>query len=304
METQTAPSFGRTDSIVIPFPGQPADQPATSPQDIASDSTSTTTGRTYTFKEAAELLQCGDESTLRNRYWKEKVEPAFRHFPTPLQSIARYDRNDKPIYRLNEMAIAVLRAFLNAKAEGREDAFLLAARQEYPAPTPPDTPDGDSITQPSIAVETKAATVVDAPELPQTYSLAAFAGEAIEIDDPLALANQIVQAIDHVQNAMQADIDRKEKKLNDTRKAQKIVSEKVQELKFDQRFYQEKATQLSNSQTENTQALQELAALMQSWESPPPLPLLRLASCTGDRALCLFDRLLPPHPNPSAGTDP
>jgi len=270
MEMQTAPSFGRTDSIVIPFPGQAQDVPAARPTDNPLDAPRTATGRTYTFKEAAELLECGDESTLRNRYWKEKVEPAFRHFPTPLQSIARYDRHDKPIYRLNETAIAVLRAFLDAKAEGREDAFLLAARQEYPAPVTPDTdtPDIDSTTQQSIAVETKAATVIDAPELPQTYSLVAFAGEAIEIDDPLALANQIVQAIDHVQTAMQEDINRKEKKLNDTRKAQKIVSEKVQELKFEKRFYQEKNLSLNSAQTENTQALQELAALMQKLGKP------------------------------------
>ncbi|NJL19589.1 MAG: hypothetical protein HC895_00235 [Leptolyngbyaceae cyanobacterium SM1_3_5] len=247
-------------------------QPATSPQDISPDSTSTTTGRTYTFKEAAELLLCGDESTLRNRYWKEKIEPAFRHFPTPLQSIAKYDRNDKPIYRLNEVAIAVLRAFLEAKAEGREDAFLLTARQEYPAPAATDDPADESETQKSIEVETKAVTVVDTPLLPQTYSLAALAGDAIAIDDPLALANQIVQAIENVQTAMKTDIDRKEQKLNDTRKAKEIVSAKVQELKFEQRLYQERNASINNAQNQDTQSLQELTSFLQALGKPPAAP--------------------------------
>lgn len=66
---------------MIPFPGQIADMPATNPADVLPDSHQMSAGRTYTFKEAAVLLQCGDESTLRNRYWKEKVEPAFRYLP-------------------------------------------------------------------------------------------------------------------------------------------------------------------------------------------------------------------------------
>ncbi|MBD2092371.1 hypothetical protein H6F67_21205 [Microcoleus sp. FACHB-1515] len=269
MEMQTAPSFGRTDSIVIPFPGQPAESLASRPQDNPSDSPRTESGRTYTFKQAAELLECGDESTLRNRYWKQKVEPAFRHCPTPLQSIAKYDTNGNPIYRLNETAIEVLRAFLTAKAEGRDDAFLMAAREQFPAPLPPNQQEAQSQPQREINVETKAAIVVDTPALPQTYSLAALTGEAIEINDPMALATQIVQAIDHVQTAMQTDIERKEQKLNETRKAKEIVSNKVQELKLDQRFYQEKNSQLSQSQTSDTQALQELAAFMQALGKPP-----------------------------------
>jgi uncharacterized protein YktA (UPF0223 family) len=267
MENQTAPTLERTESIVIPFPGQSTDVPSNSPADALSDGQRIETGRTYTFKEAADLLQCGDESTLRNRYWKEKVEPAFRYCPTPLQSIARYDRNDKPIYRLNDAAIEVLRAFLVAKADGREESFLIAARQQYPAPTPsqPELP-----TPPNVSVETKAAIVIATPELPQTYTLETFqSADAIEIDDPLALANQIVQAVDQVQAAMQQDIERKERKLFETRKAKEIVSAKVQELKLDQRFYQEKATQLSTAQTQDTQTLQELATLLQRLGKPP-----------------------------------
>lgn len=271
MENQTAPVFGRTEPIVIPFPGQPADVPFSSPADVLPDEQRTEARRTYTFKEAAELLNCGDESTLRNRYWKEKIEPAFRYCPTPLQTIVRYDRNGKPTYRLNDAAIEVLQAFLAAKAEGREESFLMAARQQYPAPSPVESE--PTTTKPNLSVETKAAIVVATPELPKSYTLANFQTvESIEIDDPLTLANQIVQAVDHVQTAMQTDIERKEKKLTETRKAKEIVTAKVQELKLDQRFYQEKSSQLNTAQTQDTQTLQELARLLQGLGKPPAAP--------------------------------
>lgn len=272
MEMQTAPSFGRTDSIVIPFPGQPQNTPADRPADNSPDAPRTAPGRTYTFKEAADLLDCGDESTLRNRYWKQKIEPAFRHCPTPLQSIAKYDTNGNPIYRLNGTAIEVLRAFLVAKAEGRDDAFLMAAREQFPAPPPPAQSEPEPQTQREINVETKAATVVETPALPQTYSLATLTTGSIEIDDPLALATQVVAAIDHVQSAMKTDIERKEQKLNDTRKAKEIVSNKVQELKFEQRLYQERNAAINSAQSQDTQSLQELASFLQALGKPPSDP--------------------------------
>lgn len=268
MENQAVPTAGRTESIVIPFPGQPTGTPASNPADVLPDAQQPEAGQTYTFKQAAELLGCGDESTLRNRYWKEKIKPAFRYCPTPLQTVVRYDRKGKPTYRLNDAAIEALKAFLAAKSEGREEAFLIAARQQYPAPIEPEPTSGKSCD--AVEVETRSAIVVATPELPQIYTLEGFQlAEAIEIDDPLTLASQIVQAVDHVQIAMQRDIERKEKKLHETRKAKDLVTAKLQDLKLEQRFYQEKSTQLSTAQTQDTQTLQELATLLQGLGKPP-----------------------------------
>lgn len=140
MEKHTARVFGRTESIVIPFPGQPTDVSSTNPLDAVTDGQRTNNGhsngqnRTYTFKQAAEILGC-NESTLRRRYWQEKVEPAFKHCPNPLRTIARYNRDDQPVFEFSEFGLDVLRAFLAAKSEGKEDEFLMQARQQFPLKT-------------------------------------------------------------------------------------------------------------------------------------------------------------------------
>ena len=149
-------------------------------------------------------------------------------------------------------------AFLESQTQS--SAVLSALLQES-APTPP------------VMVDTGSAIVVSAPALPQSYSLGTLQNiTALEFDDPLALADQIVQAVDHVQTAMQRDIDRKQQKLNDTRKAKDLVTAKVQELKLDQRFYQEKNTQISTAQTQDTQSLQDLATLLQGLGKPTAAP--------------------------------
>ena len=139
MKNQVMPSFGRTESIVIPLPGQSTDTSSISPPDAATDEQWTDAGQgngqncTFTFKQASKILGC-NESTLRRRYWQEKVEPAFKHCSTPLRTIARYNRDDRPVFEFSKFGLEVLKAFLVAKSEGREDKFLIEARQQYPAP--------------------------------------------------------------------------------------------------------------------------------------------------------------------------
>jgi hypothetical protein len=139
MKNQVMPSFGRTESIVIPLPKQSTDTSSISPPDAATDEQWTDDGQgngqncTFTFKQASEILGC-NESTLRRRYWQEKVEPAFKHCPTPLRTIARYNRDDQPVFEFSEFGLEVLKAFLAAKSEGSEDKFLIEARRQYPAP--------------------------------------------------------------------------------------------------------------------------------------------------------------------------
>lgn len=108
-----------------------------------------------------------------------------------------------------------------------------------------------------------------APELPAIYTLQGLrANESIQIDDPLALANQAIQAISMVQDVMQADIRTREQKLQETKQAEKLLNDKVQELKIDKRFYQEKANQLDSAQTQSTQTLQDALSVLQTLGKP------------------------------------
>ncbi len=139
MKNQVMPPFGHTESIVIPLSGQSPDTSSISPPDTATDEQWTDDGQgsgqncTFTFKQASKILKC-NESTLRRRYWQEKVEPAFKYCPTPLRTIARYNRDDQPVFEFSEFGLEVLKAFLVAKSEGREDKFLIEVRRQYPAP--------------------------------------------------------------------------------------------------------------------------------------------------------------------------
>jgi hypothetical protein len=139
MKNQVMPSLGRTESIVIPLPKQSTDTSSISPPDAVTDKQWTDDGQdsgqncTFTFKQASKILGC-NESTLRRRYWQEKVEPAFKHCPIPLRTIARYNRDDQPVFEFSKFGLEVLKAFLAAKSEGSEDKFLIEARRQYPAP--------------------------------------------------------------------------------------------------------------------------------------------------------------------------
>ncbi len=113
-------------------------------------------------------------------------------------------------------------------------------------------------------------TVLPSPHLPQIYTLQALrTGESVQIDDPIALANQAVQAITIVQTVMNADIQNREQKLQETKQAEKMLNDKVQELKLDQRFYQEKANQIDSAQTQSTNTLQEALSVLQALGKPP-----------------------------------
>ena len=181
-------------------------------------------------------------------------------------------------YRLSGLPLDAWKTAMWERHPEQVAAFLETQRQSsavLSALLPESAPLAEPKSAPAtpVTVDPGSAIVVRAPELPQTYSLGSLQDiTALEFDDPLALADQIVQAVDHVQTAMQQDIDRKQQKLNDTRKAKDLVTAKVQELKLDQRFYQEKNSQISTAQTQDTQALQDLATLLQGLGKPTVAP--------------------------------
>lgn len=189
MKNQVMPSFGRTESIVSPLPGQFTDTSSISPPNAATDEQWTDDGQgngqncTFTFKQASKILEC-NESTLRRRYWQEKVEPAFKHCPTPLRMIARYNRDDQPVFEFSKFGLEVLKAFLVAKSEGSEDKFLMEARRQYPAPIESISQKQDDVSlSPTEVVPHSSIQVLDPDQCSELNRLAALA-ESMQVYKP------------------------------------------------------------------------------------------------------------------------
>lgn len=196
MEAQPAPAFEPIETIVLPSGGQTAALSAGQ----ATDNGRTTHGQTYTFKKAAAILGC-NESTLRRRYWQEKVEPAFKHCPTPLRTIARFNRDHQPVFEFSEYGLEVLKAFIQAKAEGQEESFLWEASQKYPAPTefPSSTqaskPEGAMVLIKSMMDGATEESVEDAEFVDPDEILAQMALKNQEGSTALSLREQQTQAL-------------------------------------------------------------------------------------------------------------
>lgn len=229
--------------------------------------------RTWNWQEAADELGI-KEPTLRKIWWTAKLEPAFRHCPQPLRVVTRTTPT-RQIEEFTAFGMEVLRAYKAEREKGDRAAevFLTAAKVQYPAPVTLDRP----TPQPSqkaltAAIEIDAGNhkiVIPPPALPQTYTLEGLRHvESVEIEDPLALAEQFLEAADLLQDAMQRDIEQREQKLQQTRQARNAVVAKAQELKLEQRFYRERANQVSSAQTEETQALQDALSTLQGLGKP------------------------------------
>lgn len=218
---------------------------------------------TWNWQEAATELGI-KEPTLRKIWWTAKLEPAFRYCPQPLRVVTRTTPT-RQIEEFTAFGMAVLRAYQAEKEKGDRAAeiFLAEAKAKYPAPTSltHSTPPQPFEKPVSVAIEIEAGNhkiVVPQPVLPQTYTLNGLRQiESIEVEDPLALADQFLQAANLLQNAMQQDIEQREQKLQQTRQARNAVVAKAQELKLEQRIYRDRANQVSSAQTEETQTLQD-----------------------------------------------
>jgi hypothetical protein len=89
-----------------------------------------------------------------------------------------------------------------------------------------------------------------------TVDLAQFRdSSALVIENPLAVADQFLQAADSIQLALQADIAAREARLAQTRQAQDVIAAKAQELQLEQRLYRLQTGQLDQAQTAEAQAL-------------------------------------------------
>ena len=223
------------------------------------------------------------KNTLKNNWFSAggRIDRIYQglELPSPLKTDSG---------RITPFGIAAVFEFAALVHFGSKpyDDYILSIRNHYTTnvgnetgkvdeSVPPDSnAPANSAIVPFVEVEVgNHQTVLPSPQLPQIYTLQGLrAGESVQIDDPIALANQAVQVITMVQTVMKADIQDRSQKLQETKQAEKMLNEKVQELKLDQRFYQEKANQIDFAQTQSTQTLQEALSVLQALGKPPAAP--------------------------------
>ena len=92
--------------------------------------------------------------------------------------------------------------------------------------------------------------------------------EALVIDDPLAVADQFLQTADLILAGLDSDIAAREQRLKATKQAQGQIATKADELKLEQRLYRLQTSQLDGAQTDETKALADALAQLQSMGKP------------------------------------
>lgn len=113
--------------------------------------------------------------------------------------------------------------------------------------------------------------VLSAPEIGTEYSLEPMRCDDIEallFDDPMAIADQFIDAADRIVGAMGNDVRTREQRLQQTKAARNKVASKAQELRLEQRLYRDRARDLDTDQTSETKALQDSVADLQRLGKP------------------------------------
>jgi hypothetical protein len=103
--------------------------------------------------------------------------------------------------------------------------------------------------------------VVAAPSLPTEFNLESLRGdvEIVELDDPMAIVEQFAAIADQVHGAMRADVERKKKKLEQTREASRQLGDLIAATRMEQRIYQMETSTLGETVTAETERLQKAA---------------------------------------------
>lgn len=113
-------------------------------------------------------------------------------------------------------------------------------------------------------------TALALPELPKAYTLEVLRdSEAVGFEDPLAVAAQFLQVADGLTEAMQADIQQRQQRLQQTKSAKDAIAAKAQQLQLESRLYQLQTQQLDQTLTTETQDLQAALQQLQSLGKPP-----------------------------------
>ncbi|MBW4486002.1 MAG: hypothetical protein KME14_26055 [Tildeniella torsiva UHER 1998/13D] len=139
-----------------------------------------------------------------------------------------------------------------------------------PEPEPPTAPAAADIT---IHTGNHCTTI----DLPNYQGLTVDLGQfrdsnALVIDDPLAVAEQFLQTADLIQGALADDIAAREQRLRATKQAQGTIAAKAQELALEQRLYRLQTAQIDQAQSDETTALADALAQLQSLGKPSAAP--------------------------------
>lgn len=142
-------------------------------------------------------------------------------------------------------------------------------QRQASSPPPPPAPGATS----AIVEVGNHKIIVATPQLPQTYSLAGLrTGEAQQFNNPLAIAQQLVNAAQQLREAMNADIQQREQTLAETRAASQAVAAEAEKLALEARLYQLQTQALDRDVTAETQELQRRLIELQSLGKPPESP--------------------------------
>jgi hypothetical protein len=146
------------------------------------------------------------------------------------------------------------------------DAIASATAQFCPAPAPaePTAPAGMTIHTGNHC------TALNVPGFAgMTVDLGQFrSSESLVIADPMAAAAKFLQTADLIQGALAGDIAAREQRLQQTKQAQQAVATKAQQLALEQRLYRLQTGQLDQAQTDETTALADALAALQSLGKP------------------------------------
>ena len=151
-------------------------------------------------------------------------------------------------------------------SEGLSPAAVKAALAQFcPAPAPAAPAAGGMTIHPG-----NHCTALEVPSYEGlTVDLAQFRdSSALVIEDPLAVADQFLQTADLILAGLDSDIAAREQRLQSTKQAQAKIATKAQELALEQRLYRLQTSQLDQAQTDETKALADALAQLQSLGKP------------------------------------
>jgi hypothetical protein len=251
-----------TDAPNFATNGRLPDSSAVAVSELLPDSNLTETDyRTWNWAEAATEINV-NESTLRKIWWEADLAPAFRYCPTPLRTVPRViKKSGREISEFTAFGIEILKAYKAAKAKGDRVAelFLAEAKAKYVTPASANTQSAHKPHSHSVEVDCGNHQLIrQSPNLLQGYTLQNLRrDQSIQFEDPLGIAQQFLAVAEQIQTSMQSDLEQREDKLNQTRKAREVIANKAQELKLETRLYQERTHQVDTAQTQETEALQE-----------------------------------------------
>ena len=178
--------------------------------------------------------------------------------------------------RDNDLAKTTVRRWLNEQgfstSDGLSPEAVEAAQAQFcpvPAPTEPEAPEAPAAGGLTIHTGNHCTTLAAPGFDGLTVDLGQFRDStALVIEDPLAAAEQFLAAANMIQGALAVDIAEREQRLARTKQAQAQVTARAQELALEQRLYRLQAAQLDSTTTDETKALADALAALQSLGKP------------------------------------